>query len=947
MSILYINTGTSPNAGNGDVLRTAFWKVNQNFAYLSTLTSSGASTATITVSTINSASQYANTVTNVTGLRFDEDSGFDVQDLGSGNVKVLMNSTFKYWNVNGSPGLVAEGLDTVNFITGNGIDIITNTSGTNKSITFAVTATFGFTGSQGDIGYVGSQGAGFTGSQGSGFTGSQGDIGYAGSQGTGFTGSQGDIGFVGSQGDIGYAGSQGAGFTGSQGDVGYVGSQGDIGYVGSIGIGFTGSQGDQGPIGPSGGPVGPQGDLGYVGSQGDLGYVGSQGDIGYVGSQGDLGFTGSQGDIGYIGSQGDLGYIGSQGDIGYTGSQGDIGYTGSIGYVGSQGGQGPSGGPIGFTGSRGVQGPIGITGFVGSLGDIGFVGSLGFNGSIGFIGSRGVQGPIGNIGPIGPQGNQGPIGNVGPSGGPVGFTGSEGAVGPSGGPIGPAGFTGSQGIQGPIGFAGSVGYIGSVGPGFDISTITNQLLFTNSNVTFYVVTGTHLIVAEEFEANFGSPGSAGYAFVDLGYDTGLFSPSDDVVDILARSGTVVRFQGSVEPEGFVAYVVPYGSVIPHATLTHQLGSADRIWTQFYVNTASLQKLYIGSNIAITTQTNDLKLAVSNNTWTFSNTGTIVFPDGTKQTTAYTGTVATGTVDFTNISSHVLPSADLTYDLGSTSSQWRSLYVGTGTIYIGGVPITVSTSGTLIVNGTSVTGGGNTGDRLTSSTYNVILEGTTGTLSVPNVIIAQGYELGLAGSQGSYEISRYLRVRDGDVFSHLHLDTPDNSSYDIILGNDSKFVKVDHTGTVVIGTNEGIQNLWTFGTDGTLTFPDATVQTTAYKSTSGSWTLATGSNTVSITVPLNGNYQMWVNGNVPNGIVEWNATVNVSNPNVPAIGSQYAWYYTAGNALVLTAIPDQIVGTVGVISTSSSYVGNTANVFTFGITNNSTSSQVIYWGYTTL
>ena len=93
--------------------------------------------------------------------------------------------------------------------------------------------------------------------------------------------------------------------------------------------------------------------------------------------------------------------------------------------------------------------------------------------------------------------------------------------------------------------------------------------------------------------------------------------------------------------------------------------------------------------------------------------------------------------------------------------------------------------------------------------------------------------------------------------------------------------------------------------------------------------------------------MWVNGNIPNGIVEWNATVNVSNPNVPAIGSQYAWYYAAGNALVLTAIPDQIVGTAGVISTATSYAGTTSNVFSFGITNNSTSSQVVTWGYTTL
>ena len=156
-----------------------------------------------------------------------------------------------------------------------------------------------------------------------------------------------------------------------------------------------------------------------------------------------------------------------------------------------------------------------------------------------------------------------------------------------------------------------------------------------------------------------------------------------------------------------------------------------------------------------------------------------------------------------------------------------------------------------------------------------------------------------------------------------------------------------TSKVTINPAAGMLTLSGTSGAGGITFPNSTVQTTAYKSTSSSWTLATGSNTVSITVPLNGNYQMWVNGNIPNGIVEWNATVNVSNPNVPAIGSQYAWYYMTGNALVLDSIPDQIIGTVGVISTSSAYVGNTANVFTFGITNNSISSQVITWGYTTL
>jgi hypothetical protein len=113
---------------------------------------------------------------------------------------------------------------------------------------------------------------------------------------------------------------------------------------------------------------------------------------------------------------------------------------------------------------------------------------------------------------------------------------------------------------------------------------------------------------------------------------------------------------------------------------------------------------------------------------------------------------------------------------------------------------------------------------------------------------------------------------------------------------------------------------------------------------GSWTLTTGANTVSFTVTAGQSYVMWVNGNIPNGIVNWNATVTLSNSNVPVIGVQYGWYYLAGNALVLTSIPSQIVGTAGTISNSSPAVSN-SNTFTFGITNNSGTSQVVYYGYT--
>jgi hypothetical protein len=117
-------------------------------------------------------------------------------------------------------------------------------------------------------------------------------------------------------------------------------------------------------------------------------------------------------------------------------------------------------------------------------------------------------------------------------------------------------------------------------------------------------------------------------------------------------------------------------------------------------------------------------------------------------------------------------------------------------------------------------------------------------------------------------------------------------------------------------------------------------------TTGSWTVTAGAGTYSLTVPINGTYSIWVRGNIPNGIVTYTATAVVTNTNVPVLGTSYGWYYAAGNALVLTAIPTQFVGTVNTIS-NAVVSTTTANVFTFGITNNSGSSQIVNWGYTKL
>lgn len=88
--------------------------------------SGGGGGGSITVSKVSAGGAYSNEVFDVTGLRFDQDSGFDVVDLGGGDVKIQMNSTFKYWNINGVSALTAEGLDTLNLIPESGLQIVSN-----------------------------------------------------------------------------------------------------------------------------------------------------------------------------------------------------------------------------------------------------------------------------------------------------------------------------------------------------------------------------------------------------------------------------------------------------------------------------------------------------------------------------------------------------------------------------------------------------------------------------------------------------------------------------------------------------------------------------------------------------------------------------------------------------------------------------------------------------
>jgi hypothetical protein len=94
--------------------------------------------------------------------------------------------------------------------------------------------------------------------------------------------------------------------------------------------------------------------------------------------------------------------------------------------------------------------------------------------------------------------------------------------------------------------------------------------------------------------------------------------------------------------------------------------------------------------------------------------------------------------------------------------------------------------------------------------------------------------------------------------------------------------------------------------------------------------------------------MWVSGNIPNGIIVWNATATITNTNVPVVGQQYAWVYNGGGTPIdFVSIPNQFVGTGNAIVRSNTAPSATTNRFDFSINNTSGGNANVSYGYTAL
>jgi hypothetical protein len=308
---------------------------------------------------------------------------------------------------------------------------------------------------------------------------------------------------------------------------------------------------------------------------------------------------------------------------------------------------------------------------------------------------------------------------------------------------------------------------------------------------------------------------------------------------------------------------------PFADLTYDLGSSSLRWRTAYLNTLSIRNSISTGDIAgdnystfkqvenaplandgsgfykvygflteyeqATAITNEdstmnqvIILGDSGSTSTATVFGVAVLDNSTGTYLLPTSGTETGWIQKLNLKSdgtlllptggltaagHLVPTANLTYDLGSTSSQWRSLYVGTSTIYLGGTALSVA-DGKVTVDGSTIS-------TLANNTFTVSLS-STGILTLPT-----GMSIGDINNNGRNFIdagTQGIDLKSSD-FAELWYHAADGAWQSNANLNQDVYLYVDSGGAHIQSVRPADGNesptwnhTWNFANDGALQLP---------------------------------------------------------------------------------------------------------------------------------
>ena len=746
----------------------------------------------------------------------------------------------------------------------------------------------GASGPQGNIGPQGIQGnPGPSGSQGiSGPSGIQGQQGIQGEPGI-----QGDPGVSGPAGPRGYTGAQGISVT-LQGSV-----TGPIGPSGASGVPFPGNPGD-GWIDNSTGDlwfwnvstglwnnigqiVGPQGDQGITGQQGPQGERGPTGPQGISGPQGVSGPQGPGGNDGPSGPQGNPGEQGIQGNPGETGPQGERGPTGPQGPQGEQGIQGevgPSGPESAITStSQLINSPATVTLSSSSVLSFGLPGSdivdsngnsLVYvpttdtapadraNGQFWFDDVEGrlyikyagqwvdasppiVPAPSTYLGDVTIDGGTITL----PAGGDIVDSTGQSVLGGLHGPSGPSGATGDRGpsgVSGPQGDAGPSGATGDQGPsGPQLTVISNDTAPSNlddGNLWFNNTDGRLYIQ---------------YAGQWVDTNPTILPASSTYLDDITIDGSVISINGSTFTINTSGTVLVNGEPIT-AVITTATGNTTTVDVA-----ASAPTPGVTGTLWWDENSGNLYIAY-NNEWFPANASLgSVGPSGPQGPSGVQGpsgpeiTVTTSDTAPTN-----LADGNIWYNSqdGNTYVQYAGQWVDANppvipapSTYLGDISIdgsvinindstlTINTSGTLLVNGSEVTGVGSaTTSTLINGTYTVSI-GNDGKFQSNNTTITS-LDLRDASGAGFYTSGDGYTLRsngsnnwifktDGNlVVPTAGIIKADTDSYTGIATHDlNSYVYVNADGVYINTLYNTEEYEWHFDNNGYLKIPSLELQ----------------------------------------------------------------------------------------------------------------------------
>jgi hypothetical protein len=205
-------------------------------------------------------------------------------------------------------------------------------------------------------------------------------------------------------------------------------------------------------------------------------------------------------------------------------------------------------------------------------------------------------------------------------------------------------------------------------------------------------------------------------------------------------------------------------------------------------------------------------AISGSTGISYNSGTGVISTvqniATSASPTFAGLTLTGGIS--SIAGDIIPSADVTYDLGSPTKQWKDIYVGPGSLYVNGSKVLEDDTGTITFTadvdqniriktlGTGIL-------QLGSSSTNVNIDGTMQIAAGKNITDSAGIKVNFGDSiemNGNKVIGLGAPSSANDATTKTYVDTAIAaiSTSSIQQGNSNVTVTDSGTGSVTVSVD---------------------------------------------------------------------------------------------------------------------------------------------------